>query len=85
MDEQRILKNLAAAARADAPEPVDVRADVLAAIDRAAQPRRQGLLLAFTCSAAAAALVVILLSDYVAALRQDPVGEMLESMMGASL
>ena len=85
MDEQRILKRLAAAARADAPGPIDVRADVLAAIERASEPRRPRLLLAFAATAAAAAVIIALLADTVAALRQDALGEMLESMMGAPI
>ena len=85
MDEQRILKRLAAAARADAPEPIDVRAAVLAAIEQASEARRPRLLLAFAATAAAAAVIVALLADTVAALRQDALGEMLESMMGAPI
>ena len=85
MDEQRILKKLAAAARADAPQPVDVRAAVLAAIEQASEPRRPRLLLAFAATAAAAAVIIALLADTVAALRQDALGEMLETMMRAPI
>ena len=85
VDEQQILKKLAAAARADAPRPIDVRAEVLAAIEQTSEPRRPRLLLAFTATAAAAAVIMALLADTVAALRQDALGEMLETMMGVPI
>ena len=85
MNEERILRNLAAAARTDEPEPVDVRAGVLAGIEAATAPRRPLGLWAFAASAAAAAVLMFLLAEYIVAQRVDPVGDVLQSMMSASI
>ena len=71
MNEEKILRKLALAARADEPGELDVRAGVLAQIGAASQPKRSLGLWAFTASVAAAAVLVFVLSDYVAAMPES--------------
>ncbi len=85
MNEETIIQRLAAAARADEPGEVDVTAGVLAGIAEADRPARPLALWAFAATAAAAAVVVITLADYVAAMRQDPIGDLIASMMRVSI
>ncbi len=85
MNEEKILRKLAAAARTDAPGALDVRAGVLTQIEAAARPSRPLGLWAFAASAAAAAVILFVVADHIAAMRQDPVGEVFETMMRASI
>ena len=81
MNEERILKNLAAAARADAPPLVDVTERVLADLPAPARaPRAMLWAFAGACSTAAAAVIVLALN--VEAAGQDPMGEFLQSITG---
>jgi hypothetical protein len=84
MDEERLLRKLAAKARAEPVPTVRVRAAVLAEIDRAEQPRTR-LLWLFAGASAAAAVVAAVLAQLLPAARQDPFGEFLQSMMAVAL
>ena len=83
MDEERILRNLAAAARNDAPPLLDVRDRVLRTIG-AGRSRQPWLLWAFTgaSSAAAAAVIAIVWRSAAAA---DPVADIFQSVMAVTL
>ena len=80
MNEERILRNLALAARADRPPGIDVTGAVL---DRLSAAGRGGsvLLWLFTAASSAAAAAAAVVAVQVAAAREDVFGEFLESMM----
>ncbi len=80
MNEERILKKLAAAARADLPPRIDVSGQVLERLVRRSQPRRLALW-AFAATSSAAAAAVTLLAVHVSAARQDLFGEFLQSIL----
>ncbi len=80
MNEEQVMRRLAMAARGDAPPPVDVTQSVLASMPVAVGPRNT-LLWVFTAASSVAAAAAILLAVRVVAMRQDPFGEYLESML----
>ncbi len=84
MDEDRLLRNLAAKARTEPVPTVRVRAAVLAEIAAAQEPRSRVLWL-FAATSAAAAVIVAVLAQLVTAARQDPFGDFLESVMAVAL
>lgn len=80
MNEEQVIRRLAMAARGDVPPPVDVTQSVLADMPVAVGPRNV-LLWAFTAASSAAATAAVLLAVQVIAMRQDPFGDYLESMV----
>ena len=80
MNEEQVIRRLAMAAKGDAPPLVDVTQSVLAVMPVAVRPRNT-LLWAFTAASSVAAAAAILLAVQVVAMRQDPFGEYLESLV----
>ena len=82
MREERILRKLASAARADGPPRIDVADWVVADIAAAVEPKRL-LLWVFTGVSCAAASIVTILAVRIWEARQDPVAELIQSVVAA--
>ena len=79
MREERILRKLASAARADGPPRIDVADWVVDDIAAAIEPRRL-LLWAFTGVSSAAASIVTILAVRIWQAQQDPMADLIQSM-----
>ena len=84
MDEDRLLRKLASAGRADEPPAIDVKAAVVAAVAAAREPSSVPLWV-FAGAAAAAAVVMVVLGQVISAGAADAFGDFVQSMMAVSL
>ncbi len=80
MNEEKLLRKLASAARGDQPPPIDVAEWVMDDLARARRPGN-ALLWVFTAASSAAAAIIITAALLVWEARQDPVGEFMQSTM----
>ena len=80
MDEEQVLRKLAAAARGDWPPAIDVADGVLAGLAERAEPPKL-LLWSFTAASSVAAAAVTIAALWVWAVRNDPAVSIVNSMM----
>ena len=80
MDEDRILRDLAAAGSTDSPPDIDIVDRVMDEVSRLREPST-GVLWAFTATAAAAAVVVAILAIQSIPPDPDPLMQMVGGMM----
>lgn len=84
MNEDRILRNLAAAARGQTPPAIDVADRVVETVGKAGR-RGNRLLMWFATASAAAATVIAALAVRFAQPPQDPIAEFVSQMMSVQL
>ena len=82
MNEERIIRKLAAAAKADGPPLIDVSDRVLSRLPAMREPKNL-LLWTFSAISSAAAAIVIIVAIQVTLANQDPVAGFLGSVAGS--
>ena len=82
MNEERIIRNLAAAAKADGPPLIDISDRVLSRLPAMREPKNL-LLWTFSAVSSVAAAIIIIVALQVTLANQDPVAGFLGSVSGS--